>query len=238
MLTFQREEKLNAISTGVERELLAAFEDDDVRQSRCVVFAGGERAFSAGADLKEARDESPGGIDAYYRDTGDVYERIAALPQPTFSAISGWCLGAGFELAMATDFRIADETAVFGLPEVELGILPSSGGTYRLVRALGPARAKELMILRPRVDAAEAFRLGVVTELVPAGQALSRAQELARQVSELPPLAASAAKQAANAIAESSREAGIMLERLAYAALAQTDEAREAGEAFANRKKG
>ena len=173
MLTFQREEKLNAISTGVERELLAAFEGDDVRQSRCVVFAGGERAFSAGADLKEARDESPGGIDAYYRDTGDVYERIAALPQPTFSAISGWCLGAGFELAMATDFRIADETAVFGLPEVELGILPSSGGTYRLVRALGPSRAKELMILRPRVDAAEAFRLGVVTELVPAGQALS-----------------------------------------------------------------
>ena len=238
VLTFQREEKLNAISTGVERELLAAFESDEVRQSRCVVFAGGERAFSAGADLKEARDESPGGIDAYYRDTGDVYERIAALPQPTFSAISGWCLGAGFELAMATDFRIADETAVFGLPEVELGILPSSGGTYRLVRVLGPSRAKELMILRPRVEAAEAFRLGVVTELVPAGQALARTHELARQVSELPPLAASAAKQAANAIAESSREAGIMLERLAYAALAQTDEARVAGEAFANRKKG
>jgi enoyl-CoA hydratase/carnithine racemase len=238
VLTFQREEKLNAISTAVERELLAAFESDDLRASRCVVFSGGERAFSAGADLKESRDESPGGIDAYYRDTGDVYERIASLPQPTFSAISGWCLGAGFELAMATDFRVADETAVFGLPEVELGILPSSGGTYRLVRALGPARAKELMILRPRVDAAEAFRLGVVTELVPTGQAPVRALELAEQVAGLPPLAAAAAKQAANAIAESSREAGIMLERLAYAALAQTDEAREAGEAFANRKKG
>ena len=108
-----------------------------MREGRCVVFAGGERAFSAGADLKEERDESPGGIDAYYRDTGDVYERIAALPQPTFSAISGWCLGAGFELALATDFRIADETAVFGLPEVELGIVPSSGGTYRLVARSG-----------------------------------------------------------------------------------------------------
>ena len=140
-----------------------------MRESRCVVFAGGERAFSAGADLKEERDESPGGIDAYYRDTGDVYERIASLPQPTFSAIAGWCLGAGFELALATDFRIADETAVFGLPEVELGIVPSSGGTYRLVRALGPARAKELMLLKPRIDAAEAFRLGVATEVVPAG---------------------------------------------------------------------
>jgi enoyl-CoA hydratase/carnithine racemase len=238
VLTFQREEKLNAISTEVERAMLDAFDGDAVRGSRCVVFAGAERSFSAGADLKEARDESPGGIDAYYRDTGDVYERIASLPQATFSAISGWCLGAGFELAMATDFRVADETAVFGLPEVELGILPSSGGTYRLVRALGPARAKELMILRPRVDAAEAFRLGVATELVPAGQATARALELAEQVAGLPPLAVAAAKQAANAIAESSREAGIMLERLAYAALAQTDEAREAGEAFANRRKG
>jgi enoyl-CoA hydratase/carnithine racemase len=236
VLGFQREEKLNAISTEVERAMLEALAGPEVREARCVVFTGSDRAFSAGADLKEARDESPGGIDAYYRDTGDVYERIAALPQPTFAAISGWCLGAGFELALATDFRVADETAVFGLPEVELGIVPSSGGTYRLVRALGPARAKELMLLRPRVDAAEAFRLGVVTELVPAGQALARTLELAEQVAALPPLAASAAKQAANAIAESSREAGVMLERLAYAALAQTPESRDAGAAFSTRK--
>ena len=236
VITFQRDEKLNAISSEVERALLDALGGADVRESRCIVFAGGERAFSAGADLKEQRDESPGGIDAYYRDTGDVYERVASLPQPTFSAIAGWCLGAGFELALATDFRIADETAVFGLPEVELGIVPSSGGTYRLVRALGPARAKELMLLKPRVDAAEAFRLGVATEVVPAGQALTRALELATQVAALPPLAASAAKQAADAIAESSREAGVLIERLAYAALAQTDEAREAGQAFGERK--
>jgi enoyl-CoA hydratase/carnithine racemase len=236
VIAFQREEKLNAISTAVERALLDALAGPDVREARCVVFTGSERAFSAGADLKEERDESPGGIDAYYRDTGDVYERIAALPQPTFSAIEGWCLGAGFELALATDFRIAADTAVFGLPEVELGIVPSSGGTYRLVRTVGPARAKELMILKPRVDAAEAFRLGVVTELVPPGNALPRTLELAHQVAELPPLASAAAKQAASAIAESGREAGIMLERLAYAALAETDEARAAGEAFTSRR--
>jgi enoyl-CoA hydratase/carnithine racemase len=237
VLAFQREEKLNAISTEVERALLEALAGPEVKESRCVVFMGGERAFSAGADLLEEREESPAGIEAYYRDTGDVYERIAALPKPTFSAISGWCLGAGFELALATDFRVADETAVFGLPEVELGIVPSSGGTYRLVRTLGPARAKELMLLRPRVDAVEGFRLGLVTELTPAGQALPRTLELAEQVAALPPLAASAAKQAANAIAESSREAGILLERLAYAALAQTEEAKTAGETFASRKK-
>ncbi|MGH3011377.1 MAG: enoyl-CoA hydratase/isomerase family protein [Gaiellaceae bacterium] len=237
VLAFRREEKLNAISTEVERAMLDALAGAEVGGSRCIVFAGGERAFSAGADLLEEREETPSGIEAYYRDTGDVYERIAALPQPTFSAISGWCLGAGFELALATDFRVADETAVFGLPEVELGIVPSSGGTYRLVRTVGPARTKELMLLRPRVDAAEAFRLGLVTELTPAGQALPRALELAGQVAALPPLAASAAKQAANAIAESSREAGILLERLAYAALAQTEEAKAAGKAFGERKR-
>ena len=236
MLTFQREEKLNAISTAVERAMLDALAGPDVAESRAVVFAGSDRAFSAGADLLEGRDESPGGIDTYYRDTGDVYERIAALPQPTFSAISGWCLGAGFELALATDFRVADETAVFGLPEVELGIVPSSGGTYRLVRAVGPARAKELLLLKARVEAAEAFRLGLVTEVVPAGEALPRALKLAEQVAALPALAASAAKQAANAIAESGREAGILIERLAYAALAQTDEAKAAGAAFGARK--
>jgi enoyl-CoA hydratase/carnithine racemase len=236
VLTFQREEKLNAISTAVEQAMLDALAGPDVAESRAVVFAGSDRAFSAGADLLEERDESPGGIDTYYRDTGDVYERIAALPQPTFSAVSGWCLGAGFELALATDFRIADETAVFGLPEVELGIVPSSGGTYRLVRTVGPARAKELLLLKTRVEAAEAFRLGLVTEVVPAAQALPRALELAEQVAALPPLAASAAKQSANAIAESGREAGILIERLAYAALAQTDEAKAAGAAFGARK--
>ena len=238
VVTFQRPEKLNAISTAVERALLEALEGPEARTSRCIVFAGSERAFSAGADLLEERDEGTAGIDAYYRDTGDVYERIASLPQPTFSAISGWCLGAGFELALATDFRVADDTAVFGLPEVELGIVPSSGGTYRLVRAVGPARAKELLLLRPRVDAAEALRLGVVTEVVPEGEALGRTLELAAQVAELPPLAAAAAKQAANAIAESTRESGILLERLAYAALAQTDEAKAAGQAFGERKRG
>jgi enoyl-CoA hydratase/carnithine racemase len=236
VLTFQREEKLNAISTAVERAMLDALAGPDVQEARCVVFAGGERAFSAGADLKEERDESPGGIDAYYRDTGDVYEQIAALPQPTFSAIEGWCLGAGFELALATDFRIASGTAVFGLPEVELGIVPSSGGTYRLVRAVGPARAKELLILRKRIDAPEAERLGILTEVTSEGEALPRALQLAHQVAELPPLAVAAAKQAANAIAESGRDAGIMIERLAYAALAQTPESQAAGEAFAARK--
>jgi enoyl-CoA hydratase/carnithine racemase len=237
VLVLQRGEKLNALSTALERELQEALESDEVRRSPCVVFTGEGPAFSAGADIAELRDNDPEAIAAYYRETGDVYERVAGLPQPTVSAIHGYCLGGGLELALATDFRIADETAAFGFPEVSLGIFASSGGTYRLVRLVGAARAKELLLLRPRFDAREALGLGVVTEVVPEGKALERAREIAGQVAELPALAVSVTKQAVDRIPESSREAAILIERLAYGMLAQTDEAREAADAFVAKRR-
>lgn len=226
VLTLRREDKLNALSTALERELRDSLERDDVRTSRCVLVTGAGRAFSAGADVTELGGRSAEDVIAYYRETGDVYERIAALPQPTVSAIAGYCLGGGLELALATDFRVADETAVFGFPEVGLGILPSSGGTQRLSRFVGPARAKELILLRDRLSAEEAFAAGLLTELVPAGTALERALELARKLAALPPLAASVAKQAIDAMPEASREAGVLIERLAYGLLSQTEEGR------------
>ena len=232
LLTLNRPSKLNALSSAVERELGEALAGSEVRGSRCVVVAGAGRAFSAGADLGEVSRDDPEGIAAYYQETGDVYERLAALPQPTFAAIHGYCLGGGLELALACDFRVAAEDAAFGLPEVALGILPSSGGTHRLVRLVGPARAKELMLLRERFSAGEALGWGLVTEVVPKGAALTRTLELAAQLGELPPLAVSVVKQAADLLADSSREAGIMVERLAYAALAQTEAARRAAQDF------
>ncbi len=227
VLTLNREEKLNALSSELERELGAALTGDEVRSSVCVVLTGAGRAFSAGADIGEFRDRTPEAVIAYYRDTGDVYERVASLPQPTLSAIGGYCLGGGLELALATDFRIADETAVFGFPEVSLGIVPSSGGTHRLVRLVGPGRAKELFLLGGRFDAAAALAAGLVTEVVGPGAALDRACELARQLAELPPLAASLTKQAIDVMPEASREAGVLIERLAYGMLAQTDDAKQ-----------
>jgi enoyl-CoA hydratase/carnithine racemase len=232
VLTLRREEKLNALSTALEADLLAALEREDVASSGCVVLTGAGRAFSAGADVTEFRGRSPEDVVAYYRQTGAVYERVAALPQPTVSAIAGYCLGAGLELALATDFRIADETAVFGFPELGLGILPSSGGTQRLTRLLGPARAKELIVLRDRLDAGEALLAGLVTEVVPTGAALERALEHARRLAAMPPVAVSVAKQAIDAAAEASREAGLLIERLAYGLLAQTQAARTAAEEF------
>jgi enoyl-CoA hydratase/carnithine racemase len=220
-ITLRREDKLNALSTALERQLGEALVSDDVRSSGCVVITGSERAFSAGADLNELRDRSPGDVIAYYRETGDVYEQVAALPQPTLSAISGYCLGGGLELALATDFRIAAPGATFGFPEVSLGILPSSGGTYRLVRALGTARAKELILLRDRLSADEALAAGIVTEL--ADDPVGRALEHARRLAELPALAVSLTKQAIDAMPAGSREAGILIERLAYGLLSQAE---------------
>src|ERR671923_2635224 len=218
VITLRREAKLNALSTALERELGEAIRSAAVRESACIVFTGAGRAFSAGADVNELRGNDPAAIAAYYRETGDVYEEIAALPQPTIAAIHGYCLGGGLELALATDFRIADQTAVFGFPEVALGILASSGGTYRLVRLVGPGKAKELLLLRRRFDATDALTYGVVTEVEPEGKALERALELAGELAELPRLAAAATKQAVDVVPESSREAAILVERLPHPA--------------------
>lgn len=220
VLTLRRDHKLNAISRQMERDLCAALEHPDLLASGCVVITGGERAFSVGADIGELGGLSTEAVLSYYRDTGDFAERVAGLPQPTVSAISGYCLGGGLELALATDFRIADESAVFGFPEIGLGILPSSGGTHRMVRMLGPARARELILLRDRISAAEAYRLSLVTEVVSAGQALERALAHAERLAGLPVLSVQVTSRVIDMMSEASRAAGLELERLAYGLLA------------------
>jgi enoyl-CoA hydratase/carnithine racemase len=236
VITLRREDKLNALSSELEGQLSRALRHDRVHASACVIVAGGARAFSAGADVTEMRDLDPASILAYYRETGRVYEELAALPQPTIAAITGHCLGGGLELALACDFRVADSTASFGFPEVGIGIVPSSGGMHRLARLVGTSRAKELVLLRERFGPEEAKTFGLVTETVGAGAALDRALEMAEQLAALPPLAVRLAKQAIDAMPESSREAGLALERLAYGLLAQTEDAREAANAFAEKR--
>jgi enoyl-CoA hydratase/carnithine racemase len=227
IVTLRREEKRNAISAALEGELCEALDAPELREAACVVFTGGPTVFSAGADLNEMRGLDPASIIAYYATTGDFAERVADLAQPTFSAIAGYCLGGGLELALATDFRIADASAVFGLPEVGLGILPSSGGTYRLVQMLGPARAKELILLRDRVSADEAHRIGMITEVVDDGEALTRALAHAEFIAGHPQLAVRVTKRVIDSMRDGARAAGIELERLGYGLLAQTPEADE-----------
>jgi enoyl-CoA hydratase/carnithine racemase len=232
VLHLNRPEKLNAISSEVERALHAALGSDVVRTSGAVIVTGEGRAFSAGADIAEFEGRSPEDVLRYYNDTGGVYEELAALPQPTIAAIHGYCLGGALELALALDFRIADETAVFGFPEVSLGILASSGGLHRVTRLLGPARAKELFLLSERFGADEARRAGMVTEVVAEGAALERALEVAARLAALPRDAVAVTKQAIDAASAAPREAALLIERLAYAALAQTQAARDAAAGF------
>ncbi|MDA8061200.1 MAG: enoyl-CoA hydratase/isomerase family protein [Actinomycetota bacterium] len=221
VVTLRRPEKLNAISVAMERDLRDALAGPEVGSSRAVVVTGGERVFSSGADVTELAGRSPASVMAYYRDSGGVYEAVADLPQPTVSAISGYCLGGGLELALATDFRVAAADAIFGFPEVGSGIIPSSGGLLRLVRMVGTARARELVISRPRLDAPSAAGLGLLTEVVAASTSpLPRAMALAHQLAELPALAVELACRAIDAVSESSRGAALLVERLAYAALA------------------
>jgi enoyl-CoA hydratase/carnithine racemase len=232
VIRLNRPEKLNAISTEVERALHEALESDDVRSSGAVILAGEGRAFSAGADISEFEGRSPEDVLRYYQETGGVYEEVAALPQPTIAAIHGYCLGGALELTLALDFRIADESAVFGFPEVSLGILASSGGLHRVTRLLGPARAKELFLLAERFGAEEARRAGVVTEVVEEGKALDRALEIAARLAAMPRDAVAVTKHAIDAASAAPREAALLIERLAYAALAQTQAARDATAGF------
>jgi enoyl-CoA hydratase/carnithine racemase len=217
VLTLRREAKLNALSTHLESRLLDAVRG--VGDSKAVVITGGDKVFSAGADTSELGAMTPAAIAAYYRESGAVYEAVAALPQPTVAAVAGYCLGGGFELALAADLRVADATAVFGLPEVGLGILPSSGGVTRLVRAIGPARTRDLVLRGRRMAVAEARSWGLVTENVPAGEHLAAALEIAKHLAGQPPLAVAVAKQVITAATDASRETALLLEQLAYATL-------------------
>jgi enoyl-CoA hydratase/carnithine racemase len=232
VLRLNRPEKLNAISSEMERRLHDALASDLVRTSGAVIVAGEGRAFSAGADISEFEGRSPEDVLRYYHETGGVYEELAALPQPTVAAVHGYCLGGALELALALDFRIADETAVFGFPEVSLGILASSGGLHRATRLFGPARAKELFLLAERFGADDARRAGVLTEVVEEGKALERALEVAARLAALPREAVAVTKQAIDAAAVAPREAALLIERLAYAALAQTQAAKDAAAGF------
>jgi enoyl-CoA hydratase/carnithine racemase len=236
VVELRREAKLNALSAALEEALGAALASDAVAQSGAVVLSGGARAFSAGADVSEMRGNDPAAILEYYRRSGDVYEKVAALPQATVAAISGYCLGGGLELALATDVRVAGQGASFGLPEVDIGIVPSSGGLHRLVRAVGPARTRELVLRGRRFDAHEALALGVVHEVVADERVLPRALEIAAELAAKPRLAVTVAKRAIDAAAESSRDAALLIEQLAYGMLAQTHDAAEAASAFVERR--
>ncbi|MFY9717003.1 MAG: enoyl-CoA hydratase-related protein [Thermoplasmata archaeon] len=188
---------VNALSTALLAELAAHVEAiGRAAATRAVVIAGDGQYFSAGADLKEMATLDLAQAPEIARSGQTLFARIAALPSPVIASINGLALGGGLELALACDLRVAGESAKLGAPEVNYGLMPAYGGTQRLPRAVGPAKAKELIFTGAMIPAAEALRIGLVNKVVPAGQELRAARDLAHTIGQRAPKAVRAAKRA------------------------------------------
>src|SRR3954447_21844217 len=187
---------VNAINSQVHAELLAAAQEAATTPGvRAVVLYGGERGFAAGADIKEMASLSPAEISVFGETLTAAIDAIARMPKPVIAAVLGYALGAGCELALAADFRIVAEDARLGLPEITLGVFPGGGGTQRLPRLVGVARAKELIFSGRPGRAPEAVQLGMATQSVPAAEVFAQAMALAGRLAAGPTLAIGAAKR-------------------------------------------
>ncbi len=236
LVTIDRPAVRNALDAATIDQLADAFEALDADPAcRCIVLTGaGERAFAAGADIREMADSTAAGLLA--SDRFARWERIARVRKPTIAAVRGYALGGGCELAMSCDMIVAAEDAVFGQPEVRLGVIPGAGGTQRLTRALGKAKAMELILTGRNLPAAEAEAHGLVSRLVPADQVLAAALDLAVQVAAMPPLAVQAAIEAIDAAEELPLRDGLALERRLFYLLFATEDQKEGMRAFLEKR--
>jgi enoyl-CoA hydratase/carnithine racemase len=239
MITLNRPEAMNSISTGMAGELARVYTEvaGDQGVRAVVLAAAGERAFCAGADLKERAGMTDADIMAQRRSIRAVYGAVLALPQPAVAAVHGFALGGGCELAMSCDLIVADDTAVFGLPEVTVGLVPGGGGTQLALRRLGPGRAADLVLTGRKVGIEEAERIGLVDRRVPAGQADAAALELAGQIVANSPVAVRAAKRALRHGWGVGLEAGLDIEDAAWRTAAASPDRREGIAAFAEKRK-
>ena len=234
-ITLNRPESINAINDAVRQDLpaaLRAFDEDP--EIRVILLRGaGPRGFCAGADLKEKRKgESPKAAHGPQDRCGWI-ESFDRISKPVIAAIHGYCLGGGLELALACDLRIASPDAVFALPETGLGLIPGGGGTQRLPRIVGLGKALDLLLTGDRIDAAEAYRCGLVSRLASKAATLaSEAGELAMRIAVRPPMATRFVKQAVRAGAELALDEGLRIERDLFGRLLSTEDHLEAAAAF------
>ncbi len=233
-LVLDRPDSHNALSTAMAREIAAATRAlaADVGVRAVVVSASGEKAFCVGADLKERNEFSDADLMRQRPHFRAAFGGILDLPMPTIAAVHGYALGGGFEFALSCDLIVADETAVVGLPEVSVGVIPGGGGTQLLSRRVGASRAADLIFTARRIDAAEAHRLGILDRLVPAGQARTAALELAAQIALNSPVGVRAAKSALRRGSDVDLATGLDVEDGAWRTTAFSGDRREGVAAF------
>ena len=238
ILTIDRQEKLNALDLQVTEEIGQALLELEAEGPRAIIVTGaGERSFVAGADISAMSVMNPLEAKRFSEIGHAAMALLDRSPVPTIAAVGGYALGGGCEVALACDIRIAAENATFGFPEVTLGILPGMGGTQRLPRLVGPALAKELIFTGRRVGAEEAREIGLVNRVVPQGEALKAARELAAEIAANAPFAVRHAKSAANRALDVDLVSGLEYEADQFALLFATEDAREGMVAFAERRK-
>lgn len=235
LITLNRPQALNALNSEVLAELidaLAAYDADPAQ--RCAVITGNEKAFAAGADIKEMSGQ--GFADMYGGNFFAGYERVAATRKPVIAAVAGYALGGGCELAMMCDFILAADTAKFGQPEIKLGVSPGMGGSQRLTRAVGKAKAMEMCLTGRMIDAAEAERAGLVARIVPAAELLDEALKTAAVIAAMAPLAVIANKEMVNAAFETMLAQGVQFERRLFHGLFATADQKEGMAAFVDKR--
>ena len=237
LITLNRPQALNALCDALIRELghaLDGFEADPAIGA--VVITGSEKAFAAGADIKEMSGKSY--MDVYLADfITDGWERISTCRKPIVAAVAGFALGGGCEIAMMCDTIIAADTAKFGQPEINLGVIPGSGGTQRLTRFVGKAKAMDMVLTGRMMDAAEAERSGLVSRIVPATQLLEEAVKVAAKIAEMSRPAALMAKEAVNRAYETTLAEGVHFERRLFHSLFATEDQKEGMAAFVEKRK-
>ena len=237
LITLNRPQALNALNSQVLADLIAALEAFDADDSQgCAVLTGSEKAFAAGADIKEMSDQ---GFAAMYGGNFFAgYDRVTATRKPVIAAVAGYALGGGCELAMMCDFILAADTAKFGQPEIKLGVTPGMGGSQRLPRAVGKAKAMEMCLTGRMMGAEEAERAGLVARIVPAAELIDDAVKTATTIAEMAPLAVKANKEMVNAAYETGLAMGVQFERRLFHGLFGTADQKEGMAAFAEKRPG
>jgi enoyl-CoA hydratase len=235
LIRINRPEALNALNHELMAALMDALEAFDADDGiGAMVLTGDERAFAAGADIKEMADASS--VEMLQKAHIAPFDRIRGIKKPVIAAVSGWCLGGGNELAMSCDMIVASETAQFGQPEINLGVMPGAGGTQRLARAVGKALAMEMVLNNRTLSAEEALRYGLVNRVVPVERYFEEAMGLAAGVAARAPLAVRLAKEAVNHAYETTLSEGIAAERRAFYFLFASEDQKEGMQAFVEKR--
>ncbi len=226
----------NALSTAMIEEIRSAVELASSDGSGALIITGAGQFFAAGADVKEMAQIRAGDIENVVRQGQETFQRIAECPLPTIAAVNGMAIGGGNELAMSCDFRVAADSARFGQPEVTLGLIPAYGGTQRMARLIGVSRAKELILTGNMISAQEALRIGLVNRVVPGGEEMRAARDIARTILQRAPLAVKASKSAIDRGAALPLREGLDREREAFMRVAGSEDLREGIEAFVGKR--